>query len=297
VRPIEYPIAGTPCEKSMGHAFGFFPSGVCKRFPDDTDLQALQPEGYAASTLTDAAGKAIGLVWVMSKRELANRALTETVLKIFAARIGSEIERQQAAQAVRASDAQYRAMFDAAADSLVLRDADFRHRRRQPGVPCAERQPSRRRDRHHAPDPPRSARPGRAHRRAAPARTRRRARAVRKRRQAHLRRHFHARGARRADDASGTPARALRLARRHRAQDRGGAAPGERGAVPGDFQRLGRRDDHLESRLSPRRCKPGVRAHLRLHARGSDRARIRDLFARDRSYRPAARARAAGARG
>jgi PAS domain S-box-containing protein len=126
VRPMEYPIAGTPCERSMGHAFGFFPSGVCKRFPNDADLQALKPEGYAASTLTDAAGKAIGLVWLMSKRELANRALTETVLKIFAARIGSEIERQQAAEAVRASDAQYRAMFDAASDSLVLRDADFR---------------------------------------------------------------------------------------------------------------------------------------------------------------------------
>jgi PAS domain S-box-containing protein len=126
VRNLEYPIAGTPCEKSMGHAFGFFPWGVCKRFPDDADLQALQPEGYAASTLTDAAGKAIGLVWLMSKQVLANRALTESVLKIFAARIGSEIERQQAAEAVRASDAQYRAMFDAAADSLVLRDADFR---------------------------------------------------------------------------------------------------------------------------------------------------------------------------
>jgi len=92
VRSLEYSIAGTPCEKSMGHAFGFFPSGVCKRFPNDADLQALQPEGYAASTLTDAAGDAIGLVWIMSKRELTNPALTETVLKIFAARIGSEIE-------------------------------------------------------------------------------------------------------------------------------------------------------------------------------------------------------------
>src|SRR5204863_2672448 len=97
VRNLEYPIAGTPCEKSMGHAFGFFPSGVCQRFPNDADLQALQTEGYAASTLTDAAGDAIGLVWVMSKRELTNRALTETVLKVFAARIGREIERQRAA--------------------------------------------------------------------------------------------------------------------------------------------------------------------------------------------------------
>ncbi|HTL25295.1 MAG TPA: PAS domain S-box protein [Burkholderiales bacterium] len=125
-RNFEYPIAGTPCERSMGHAFGFFPSGVCNRFPDDADLQALQPEGYAASTLTDAAGDAIGLVWLMSKRELTDSALTETVLKIFAARIGSEIERQRAAEARRTSDAQYRAMFDAASDSLVLRDAEFR---------------------------------------------------------------------------------------------------------------------------------------------------------------------------
>ena len=125
VGSMEYPIAGTPCERSMGHAFGFFPSRVTERFPDDAALRKLKPEGYAASTLTDAAGKAIGLVWVMSRRELTNQALVETVLTIFAARIGSEIERQNAAKALRASDAQYRAMFDAAADSLVLRDADF----------------------------------------------------------------------------------------------------------------------------------------------------------------------------
>lgn len=125
-RNIEYPVAGTPCEKAIGHAFGFFPARMAELFPAAPDIGKLGIEGYAASTLTDTAGNAIGLVLVMSRRELGRRDLAEMVLKIFAARIGAEIERQRAAEALRASNAQYRAMFDAAVDSLVLRDADFR---------------------------------------------------------------------------------------------------------------------------------------------------------------------------
>jgi PAS domain S-box-containing protein len=125
-RNVEYPIAGTPCERAMGRAFGLFASNVRAKFPRDATLQEQAIEGYAASTLNDAAGRPIGLVSVMSRQPLANEALTEAMLKIFGARIGAEIERRRAEQVLRASESQYRAMFDAAADGLVLRDADFR---------------------------------------------------------------------------------------------------------------------------------------------------------------------------
>ena len=123
---IAYPIAGTPCEKALGRAFGYFPAGVREKFADDAPLRELGIEGYAATTLNDTAGAPIGLVSVMSRRPLANEPLIEAMLKIFGARIASEIERRRAEQVMRASEGQYRAMFDAAADGLVLRDADFR---------------------------------------------------------------------------------------------------------------------------------------------------------------------------
>ena len=43
-------------------------------------------------------------------------------------------ERRRAEEALRASEEQYRAIFNAAADALVLRDAEQPHRRRQPGA-------------------------------------------------------------------------------------------------------------------------------------------------------------------
>jgi PAS domain S-box-containing protein len=123
---VSYPIAGTPCEKAIGRAFGYFPTGVRAQFAEDEPLQELGIEGYAAATLNDAGGAPIGLLSVMSRRPLANPQLIEAMLKIFAARIAAEIERRRAEQVLRASESQYRAMFDAAADSLVLRDADYR---------------------------------------------------------------------------------------------------------------------------------------------------------------------------
>jgi PAS domain S-box-containing protein len=123
---VEYPIAGTPCEKAMGRAFGVYASGVRAIFPNDEILRKQAIEGYAATTLTDARGTPVGLVSVMSRKPLANEAMIEAMLKIFGARIAAEIERRGAEQVLRASESQYRAMFDAAADSLVLRDAEYR---------------------------------------------------------------------------------------------------------------------------------------------------------------------------
>ena len=129
---ITYPIAGTPCESAVGRAFGYYPANVRARFPQ-LELEKEKIEGYAAATLNDAQGGAIGLVSVMSRLPLSNEALVEAMLKIFAARIGAEIERRRAEEErlenvrrLHASEAQYRAMFDAAADALVLRDADYR---------------------------------------------------------------------------------------------------------------------------------------------------------------------------
>jgi len=130
---ITIPIAGTPCEKAIGHAFGFFPYGVHAQFRRDRVLQDLAIEGYAAATITDGRGVPIGLLSVMSRSPLENASLMEAMLKIFSARIGAEIERRQAESArreyverLRVSEEQYRSMFDAAVDALVLRDANFR---------------------------------------------------------------------------------------------------------------------------------------------------------------------------
>jgi PAS domain S-box-containing protein len=112
---VEYPIAGTPCEKAIGRRFVVIPADARSAFPGDAAMVENAIEGYAATTLTDARGCAIGALTVMSTQPLADPALAEAMLKIFGARIGSEIER-------RRSEASYRAIFDATEDAVFLLD-------------------------------------------------------------------------------------------------------------------------------------------------------------------------------
>jgi len=116
-RNVEYPLAGTPCEFAIGRAFGFFPSGVARQFPHDRLLAQHGIEGYAATTLHDAHGAAIGALTVMSRAPMRDAETTEAMLKIFGARIGGEIERRRSAQS-------YRAIFENAESAIFLLDFD-----------------------------------------------------------------------------------------------------------------------------------------------------------------------------
>ena len=115
--PFSYPLQGTPCAQVVGRQFLCLPAGARREFPDNDLFRKLQIDSYAAYPLTDAAGQPLGLIGAMHRGRLDNVALCESILKIFGVRAVVEIER---------SEEQYRAIFNAAADSMVLRDADFR---------------------------------------------------------------------------------------------------------------------------------------------------------------------------
>jgi len=114
-RNVEYPAAGTPCEKAIGRAFGFHAKGVAHLFPDDRILADNRIEGYAATTLHDVHGAPIGALTVMSRRELTDPAIVEAMLKIFGARVAAEIER-------RRSETSYRAIFESAETCIFIYD-------------------------------------------------------------------------------------------------------------------------------------------------------------------------------
>jgi PAS domain S-box-containing protein len=121
---FEYPIAGTPCETVVGRQFRCYPSGLKERFPLDADFIELGVEGYAGYPLTDARGEAVGLMVVATRRPITEPELIESVLKIFAARAMVELERRRAEQGLRASEEQYRAIFNASFDSMIIRTLD-----------------------------------------------------------------------------------------------------------------------------------------------------------------------------
>jgi len=127
--PFTYALEGTPCAAVVGREFRCVPAGARKAFPEDDLLGKLGLESYAAYPLNDAAGTPLGLIGAMHRKRLRNVALCEAILKIFALRAAAELEhgkRKDTMEALRSSEAQYRAIFNAAADSMVLRDSEFR---------------------------------------------------------------------------------------------------------------------------------------------------------------------------
>jgi PAS domain S-box-containing protein len=126
IEDYEYPLAGTPCETVVGREFRVYPSGLTARFPLDEDFRVMGLESYAGYPLADARGQPAGLMSVASRRPITEPELIESVLKIFAARAMVELERERAEAAVRASEEQYRAIFNASEDALVLWDSQLR---------------------------------------------------------------------------------------------------------------------------------------------------------------------------
>jgi PAS domain S-box-containing protein len=123
---FEYPLDITPCGKVIEGGFSIVPCDVTREFPRDAMLQKMGAVGYAGFPLHDGDGEVAGVIAVLSKKPLADQHLIESVLKIFAVRASAEVERRDHEQGLRKSESQYRAIFDATTDSLVLRDAEFR---------------------------------------------------------------------------------------------------------------------------------------------------------------------------
>jgi len=114
-----YALHGTPCETVVGQEFRIFPRDVAFSFPDIDDLDK-RISGYAAYPLFDRAHRTLGILVVMKYSEIRAAGRVESLLRLFAERAAVEIERQAVAAALRASEEQYRAIFNASVDGLAL---------------------------------------------------------------------------------------------------------------------------------------------------------------------------------
>jgi PAS domain S-box-containing protein len=121
---VEYALPGTACGTVVGQQFRFIERDVQKVFPHDRMFKRWGIEGYAAYPMNDSTGNPLGLIAVLSRRVLCDRALTESMLKIFAARAAGEVERQRTEAAWRTSEASYRAIFEATEDAISIHDLD-----------------------------------------------------------------------------------------------------------------------------------------------------------------------------
>lgn len=123
---IEYDLAGTPCAEVMRGEGCLYESGVQTRFPEDALLRRMGIESYAGVPLFSETGEALGLVVVMDDRPLDQPLLVRSVLAMFAARAGAEIERMHSESRLARSEQHNRAILDAIPDMVFLLDGNRR---------------------------------------------------------------------------------------------------------------------------------------------------------------------------
>lgn len=105
---FEYAIAGSPCETALRSGARFYPSRVLELFPDNPRLAAMGVESYMGVPLADSHGRVIGLLGVLHDAPITPEPFHESILRIFAARAGAELERIRADQALARSREQLR---------------------------------------------------------------------------------------------------------------------------------------------------------------------------------------------
>ncbi len=91
---LEYNLAGTPSAQVPG------------------------AEGYVGSPLVDSSGRCLGLICAITRRPLPNPKLAEALLKIFAARAGTELERKNYEDALAHGEKRFRTFVEHATEGV-----------------------------------------------------------------------------------------------------------------------------------------------------------------------------------
>ncbi|WP_455208744.1 hybrid sensor histidine kinase/response regulator [Kaarinaea lacus] len=123
IEGIQYDLEGTPCKNVVNQTYQYYPRNVQKLFPDPMAVD-LNVEGYAAIPLYDSNGGALGLMAIMHTEPLTEPELTRALLQIFSVRAAIELERLDATRTSRATQEQYRTIFNKSLDGLILFSLD-----------------------------------------------------------------------------------------------------------------------------------------------------------------------------
>ncbi|MCP4686189.1 MAG: PAS domain S-box protein [bacterium] len=120
----EYDLKGTPCDNVMGRQLCFYERDVARRFSEDSFLTGLGIDSYMAHPFFGSRQKTLGILSLMHDGRFPDPEAAEQLLRIFAPRAGTEVERRRAEEELRRSEAKYRVLFERSGDAMLILDGD-----------------------------------------------------------------------------------------------------------------------------------------------------------------------------
>jgi PAS domain S-box-containing protein len=126
VENCEYELNGTPCANVVGKELCHYPNDVQSLFPRDKLLADMGVVSYLGIPLFSTSGAGLGHLCVLDDRPMPDSELASSLMSIFAARAASELERQAAIEALKASEAKYRQLHNSMMDAFGAVDMSGR---------------------------------------------------------------------------------------------------------------------------------------------------------------------------
>ncbi|MBX3389827.1 MAG: sigma 54-interacting transcriptional regulator [Phycisphaeraceae bacterium] len=123
---VEWPIAGTPCERVLGGKFSLYPKDTAKLFPLDTPLAEMGVESYLGVPLLEQKGAVLGHVFVMDTKPMPPEPRHLALFQIFAALAAGELARVRLEKSLIESEDRFRDLFDEAPIAYVHEGVDSR---------------------------------------------------------------------------------------------------------------------------------------------------------------------------
>ncbi len=99
--PLQYDLDDTPCNEAVENDFCVYLDDVLSQFPEDDDLRAINARAYHGLKLLARDGSTLGVLVVVHTRPVSENQVIEGPMRLFGARVASEIERAEAEERIR----------------------------------------------------------------------------------------------------------------------------------------------------------------------------------------------------
>ena len=125
--PVEFDLAGTPCEEVFAGNVLFHPRHLARGFPAFGPRTCIDAESYFGLPLYDSSNRVIGHLAVLDVQEMGERVENLPALRIFASRAAAELERKRVELELKDSNGKLRTIIEGTSDVIYLQDLEGRY--------------------------------------------------------------------------------------------------------------------------------------------------------------------------
>jgi len=101
IKKYQFDVVNTPHEDVLGGMFSFYPDRVQDLFPEEETFKKFNIKSYAGVPFFNSSMKIIGHLAVFDHRPMVDKERTISILRIFAARAGAELERKRSEETIK----------------------------------------------------------------------------------------------------------------------------------------------------------------------------------------------------